>query len=92
MNETLFGRELKELRLFRNMSQEALGRKAGTQKGYICGIERGTVNPPSTKIILKISKALEADPKRMLKLAWVDKTPELIRKDVRIALFGETQK
>jgi len=92
MNRTLFGKELKALRLSMELSQEALGRKAGTQKGYICGIELGTVNPPSVKVVIRLSKALGVDPKEMLKLAWVDKAPELIREDVEIALFGEDRK
>jgi transcriptional regulator with XRE-family HTH domain len=60
---------------------EVLARKIGTHKGYISGIETGKVRPPSVKVIQKYARALDQDAKHLVRIAWVDKAPELIRED-----------
>ena len=55
--EKQFGERLKELRLARGLSQEALAFKSGMHRTYLGGIERGERNP-SLKNITAIAKAL----------------------------------
>lgn len=76
-----FGKLVRTLRKERKLTLEEVARKIGTHKGYISGIENDKVNPPSVKIIKKYAKALGQDPKHLVRLAWVDKAPELIRED-----------
>lgn len=52
-----FGERVRELRLARNLSQEALAFKAGVHRTYLGGIERGERNP-SLKNITALAKAL----------------------------------
>lgn len=76
-----FGDLVRTLRKERGMILQEVAQKVGTHKGYISGIERGTVNPPSVKMIRKYAKALGQDPKHLVRLAWVDKAPEFIREE-----------
>ena len=55
--EKQFGKRLKELRLARGLSQEALAFKSGMHRTYLGGIERGERNP-SLKNITAIAKVL----------------------------------
>jgi transcriptional regulator with XRE-family HTH domain len=41
----LFGRRVRELRKNRNLSQERLAEKAGLDRSFMSGIERGVENP-----------------------------------------------
>lgn len=56
-----FGSRIRELRNKCNLSQESLADKAGLDRTYIGGIERGERNPSLLNII-RISNALGADP------------------------------
>ena len=76
-----FGDLVLTLRKERRLTMEVLARKIGSHKGYISGIESGKVNPPSVKVIKKYAKALGQDVKHLVRLAWVDKAPEIIRED-----------
>lgn len=76
-----FGDLVRTLRKERGLTLEAVARKIGTHKGYISGIEGGKVSPPSVKLIKKYAKALGQDPKHLVRIAWVDKAPEIIRDD-----------
>ncbi|HLY74112.1 MAG TPA: helix-turn-helix transcriptional regulator [Planctomycetota bacterium] len=76
-----FGDLVRSLRMERQWTMETLGQKLGTHKGYISGIESGKVNPPSVKVIKKYAKVLGQDVKHLVRIAWVDKAPELIRED-----------
>jgi len=78
-----FGTFVKTLRQEKGLTLEAVGKKIGSQKGYVSGIENGKVNPPSVTIILKWAKAFGQDPKTLVRLAWVDKAPSLIREDAK---------
>jgi transcriptional regulator with XRE-family HTH domain len=72
---------VRTLRKERGWTLEAIARKIGTRKGYISGIENGKVAPPSVTIIKKYAKALGQDAKHLVRIAWVDKAPEIIRED-----------
>ena len=53
-----YGMALREIRSERLLSQEALAHRAGLDRTYLSGIERGERNP-SLESLLKIMDALE---------------------------------
>jgi transcriptional regulator with XRE-family HTH domain len=55
--ETALGAAVRELRVERGLSQEALGHAAGVHRNWIGGIERGERNPTFTSIV-KVAAAL----------------------------------
>lgn len=59
-----FGQRMRQLRLDRNMSQEALAWKADSELSQISRMERGVVNT-SLSQVFKIAAALEVHPKEM---------------------------
>jgi len=59
------GHRIVEVRQERGLSQEALADLAKIGRSYMSGIERGVRNP-SVLHILRISKALEIPPSRLL--------------------------
>jgi transcriptional regulator with XRE-family HTH domain len=59
-----FGKRMRELRIARNLSQEALAWKADSELSQISRMERGIVNAGLSQIF-KIAKALEVHPKEM---------------------------
>jgi transcriptional regulator with XRE-family HTH domain len=61
----LFGERLRELRTERNLSQERLAELAGLDRNYIGQIERAERNVALVNIV-KIAKALEAEPAELL--------------------------
>lgn len=54
----IFGRGLRELRLERNLTQDALAQIVATSKPFISDMERG-VKVPSLTMILRLAKALD---------------------------------
>jgi transcriptional regulator with XRE-family HTH domain len=74
-----FGTLLRQLRKEQGWSLNVLAEKAGTQKGYLSGIENGKVNPPSPKLLKRFAKLFDQDEKALLRLAWADKAPQMIR-------------
>lgn len=65
------------------MTLEAVAKKIGSHKGYISGIENGKVNPPSLKIIRKFCRLFSQDEKTMVRIAWVDKAPPILKEEAR---------
>ena len=76
-----FGRLVRTLRTTRGLTMEEIATRIGSAKGYISGIEGGKVPPPSVKVIRKYAKALGQDVRHLVRLAWVDKAPAIIRED-----------
>ena len=74
-----FGDLVKKLRKDKGLTLEAVAKKIGSHKGYVSGIETGKVRPPSVKLIRKLAKMFGQDEKILVRIAWVDKAPPLIR-------------
>lgn len=78
-----FGDLVKRLRKERAMTLEQVAKKIGSHKGYVSGIENDKVNPPSVKIIRKFAKVFGQDERQLVRIAWADKAPEIIRDDAQ---------
>lgn len=64
-----FGEKLRQLRKDKRITQRELAKKIGVDFTYISKIETGALEPPSEKIIFKISKILNVDEYDMVVLA-----------------------
>lgn len=78
---SMFGDVLKRLRAERDVTLEEVAQAVKTHKGYISGIENGKVRPPSVRMIEKLARFYKQDPKPLVRLAWVDKAPSLLRSE-----------
>lgn len=83
-----FGDQVKAHRTALEMTTVVLARKLGTHKGYVSGIENAKVNPPSKKVLVKMSRVLGISLEMLLKLSVVSKAPEEIREEVAKKLLG----
>jgi transcriptional regulator with XRE-family HTH domain len=61
----LFGQRVRELRLAKGVSQEALADEAGVHRTFMGSVERGERNI-SLENIVKIAKALNCQPSKLL--------------------------
>lgn len=61
-----FGEHLKALRIKKNISQEEFAEKAGLDRTYISGLERGLRNP-SLVILFRLADALDISISKLLK-------------------------
>ena len=61
-----FGKVLKDLRLARGLSQEALAHEAEIQRNFVSLIERGH-NQPTIGTLWKLAEALDVSPSEMIK-------------------------
>jgi transcriptional regulator with XRE-family HTH domain len=52
------GRAVRELRVRRGLSQEALGFRGGLHRNYVGAIERGEINP-TFRVLLKLERGLQ---------------------------------
>ncbi|MBI3887578.1 helix-turn-helix transcriptional regulator [Candidatus Microgenomates bacterium] len=59
------GKNVRQIREKKNITQEQLAFDAGLNRAYIGYIERGERNP-STETLVKIAKALKVSPKDLL--------------------------
>lgn len=78
-----FGDLVKRLRKEKGLTLEAVARKIGSHKGYVSGIENDKVNPPSVKIIRKFARLFGQDERKLVRIAWADKAPALIRDEAQ---------
>jgi transcriptional regulator with XRE-family HTH domain len=62
----VFGVVIRELRLARGFSQERFAAKAGIDRAYMGGLERGLRNPSLTTIA-RVARGLELQPSDVLK-------------------------
>ena len=87
-----FGDLVKRLRKERALTLEAVAKKIGSHKGYVSGIEDDKVNPPSVKIIRKFARLFGQDERTLVRIAWADKAPDIIREDAqRVMALAETE-
>ncbi len=84
-----FASTLREARTQGGLTLEALARKAGTEKGYLSGIERRKVNPPSPRITKKLARTLGLDVQVLLVHAFVERAPLEIREIMRTGALRE---
>lgn len=87
-----FGTHLRAIRHQRGLSLEKTADLAGIRKGYLSGIERNHVNPPSPPVIRELARVLGTPKKRLLLMATIEKAPDEIRGDLEIAfapMLGE---
>ena len=71
------------LRAFREkagLKQSELAEKVGVTGPYISLLENGKRPPPTDAITLRMEKALSVEPKTLLRVAQIARTPEDIRK------------
>ena len=61
-----FGKNVKRVRLGKNLSQGGISRILKLHRSYISGIERGVRNP-SLGVVEKIARALGVEPHTLLK-------------------------
>jgi transcriptional regulator with XRE-family HTH domain len=86
-----FGDLIRKLRQQRGMTLDVVAREIGSNKGYVSGIETDKVNPPSAKLIRKLARLFGQEERELLWIAWADKAPPLIRRELQgIAKFHGT--
>lgn len=83
-----FGNLLRRLRHEKHHTLDQLAKACGTHKGYISGIEKGKINPPSARVIRKFAEVLGFDQKTMLKLGFLEKAPMEIREELMEKVLG----
>ena len=71
----LFGKKVKELRIERRISQEALAAMCAVHRNFIGRIERGETNIKFDRI-MKIAGGLKVKPEELFKLIPKPKPPE----------------
>lgn len=79
---TRFGAMIRQKRLELGFSLQKAATLMHTYKGYICGIEMGTLNPPSPKMTEKMARAYKMDAASLILLGYVEKAPVKIRKEL----------
>lgn len=85
---TTFGTMIHDARVFkRDWTLEQLAKRTGTHKGYISGIERGQVNPPSPAVCRKLAKVLELSADTLVALSWVEKRPRGVKLSFVISVW-----
>lgn len=62
----ILGRNVRDWRKRRGLSQEELALETGMKRGYVSDIERGTRNP-SVKALGRLAAALKVEPDALLR-------------------------
>lgn len=92
-----FGKLVRGLRIAEGLTLDSVGKKIGSHKGYVSGIENEVVNPPSVAFVRKLYRAFEkklqslgvkATEQDFLELAWVSKAPTIIRPRLQHRIRG----
>jgi hypothetical protein len=82
-----FGARMRRLRLAKGVSVEHVAKAVGTHKGYVSGIETSQVPPPSPRFISALARFFSVDEKELLRLAYAQKAPALIRDEIIATLW-----
>jgi len=86
-----FGTVIKRARQARGWTLDFVASRTRSHKGYISGMENGTVNPPSAKLIIRLAKLYGLDERDLLLRAEVEKSPKEIRAELKRRVFGATR-
>ena len=92
MNQVItkdFASVIRDARSSAGLTLESLAKLVGTEKGYLSGMERRKVNPPSPKITKKLARALSLDTEELLIYGFVEKAPREVRDVVRAGALRE---
>jgi len=76
----IFGRRLRELRLERNLTQDALAQIVATSKAFISDMERG-VKVPSLTMLLRLAHALDCGVCDLIEVFDRNRRPPKPKKD-----------
>ena len=68
----MIGPVVRQLRLKRKLSQEALANSAHVSSGYLSKLERGVYKAPSSEVLGRIAQALSIAPLDLYKEAGLD--------------------
>lgn len=69
-----FGSAVRKLREQAGLSQEGLADRAGLDRTYVSGVERGVRNP-TLKVIYKLTRALGSDLQRIFSMVQHQTSP-----------------
>ena len=89
---TRFGAVIKQRRLELGFSLQRAATRMHTYKGYICGIEMGSLNPPSPKMTEKMARVYKMDAASLILLGYVEKAPAKIREELRRRVYPAAPK
>jgi transcriptional regulator with XRE-family HTH domain len=78
----MFGTIIKGKRIEKKMTLQQVADAIDGHKGYISGMERGAVRPPSPRIVKKIASVLDLDYQDLLCMSVIPKLPKDINKKV----------
>jgi len=78
----LLGKRIRELRLARDLSQEALAEKMGVNAKYLGFIEQGRANP-TLDVLLNLARCLKVEPVDLFNYAWLKLSEPEIRKKIK---------
>lgn len=84
-----FGELVREKRKALGWSLEKAATELRTFKGYICGIERGTTNPPSPKLTARMARIYGIPEAELVLLGYVEKAPKIIRPALRQRVYPQ---
>lgn len=79
---TRFGTLIRQKRQELGLSLEKAAAKMNTYKGYICGIERGALNPPSPRMTERIARLYKMDEAALILLGYVEKAPAKVKAEL----------
>ena len=82
-----FAERMKFLRSSKGLTLEQVARAVGSHKGYVSSIETGQMRPPSPGFIARFARLYSVDERDLLRLAYAEKAPKLIRDEVTRALW-----
>lgn len=82
-----FGTMIRQKRLELGLTLQKAANLIRTYKGYICGIEIGTLNPPSARMTERIAKVYKMDEAALVLLGYVEKAPAKIREELHRRVY-----
>ena len=83
-----FGALIRQKRKQRGWSLKQAADRLLTFKGYICGIEKGSINPPSPTMTQRIARLYGLDEVQLILLGYVEKAPLRIRNTLRRRVYS----